>query len=88
MRISSVTLRWIGFATLATLAGGCVSQDQYNALKLDRDRMAEQLVSAQRDASQAKSAADAYKNQIDQLAAAGPTKDALVLNLKMGNHDG
>jgi chemotaxis protein MotB len=85
MRISSVTLRWIGFATLATLVGGCVSQDQYNALKLDRDRMAEQLVSAQRDASQAKSAADAYKNQIDQLAAAGPTKDALVLNLTQEN---
>jgi chemotaxis protein MotB len=85
MRISSVTLRWIGFATLATLVGGCVSQDQYNALKLDRDRMAEQLVSAQRDASQAKSAADAYKNQIDNLAATGPAKDALVLNLTQDN---
>jgi chemotaxis protein MotB len=85
MRISSVTLRWIGLAAIGITLTGCVSQDQYNALKLDRDRMAEQLVSAQRDASQAKSAADAYKNQIDQLAAAGPTKDALVLNLTQEN---
>ena len=37
---------------LTTLTTGCaVSQEKYNALKLDRDRLAEQLGSAQNQAS-------------------------------------
>lgn len=81
MRISSSTFRWIGLAAVGFALTGCVSQDQYNALKLERDRMAEQLVTAQRDASTSKSAADAYKAQLDQLAAGAGSSQGLVANL-------
>ena len=33
----------ISIALLGLMAGGCVSQEKYNAVKLDRDRYAEQL---------------------------------------------
>ena len=79
------TIRRIGLAVLALTFTGCVSQDQYSALKLERDRIAEQLVTAQRDAGSSKSAADAYKSQLDALAATGGTKEALVLNLTQEN---
>jgi chemotaxis protein MotB len=81
MRISSVTFRWIGLAAAGLTLSGCVSQDQYNALKLERDRMAEQLVTAQHDAAASKSAADAYKTQLDALAANGSASTGLVANL-------
>src|SRR5437016_4784746 len=74
------SLRWIGLAALGLTLTGCVSQDQYSALKLERDRIAEQLTTAQREASQSKSAADAYKNQLDSLAASGNTGGAMMAN--------
>jgi len=79
------TFRRIGLAALAFALTGCVSQDQYSALKLERDRIAEQLVSAQRDASTSRSAADAFKAQLDQMAAGGSTSIALVNNLTAEN---
>jgi flagellar motor protein MotB len=79
------SFRWIGFALLGVTLTGCVSQDQYSALKLERDRIAEQLVTAQREASTSKSAADAYKNQLDALAANGSTQIGLVNNLTAEN---
>jgi chemotaxis protein MotB len=74
------SLRWIGLAALAFALTGCVSQDQYSALKLERDRIAEQLTTAQREASQSKSAADAYKQQLDGLAGSGNTTAAMLAN--------
>src|SRR5213082_3438032 len=50
------SLRWIGLAALGIALTGCVSQDQYSALKLERDRIAEQLVQSQREASTSASA--------------------------------
>ena len=49
----------ISLAALAFIAAGCVSQEKYNALKLDRDRYAEQLGQAQNEASSARSEAEA-----------------------------
>src|SRR5947208_10698270 len=74
------SLRWIGLAALGFTLTGCVSQDQYSALKLERDRIAEQLTSAQREASQSKSAADAYKGQLESISASGSTGTALMAN--------
>ena len=82
------SFRWIGFALFALFGvtlTGCVSQDQYSALKLERDRIAEQLVTAQREASTSKSAADAYKQQLDALASNGNTQLGLVNNLTAEN---
>jgi chemotaxis protein MotB len=67
------------------MAGGCVSQEKYTALKLDRDRYAEQLGQAQNEASAARSEADAYKNQLANIGVNGNSKDAMVLNLTKEN---
>ena len=67
------------------MAGGCVSQEKYTALKLDRDRYAEQLGQAQNEASAARSEADAYKNQLANIGNTAGSKDAMVLNLTNEN---
>ena len=67
------------------LAGGCVSQEKYTALKLDRDRYAEQLGQAQNEASAARSEADAYKNQLANIGNSAGSRDAMVLNLTNEN---
>jgi len=67
------------------MAGGCVSQEKYTALKLDRDRYAEQLGQAQNEASAARSEADAYKNQLANIGVNGNSREAMVLNLTKEN---
>jgi chemotaxis protein MotB len=78
--LRSLVIAFVGFATV-----GCVSSDQYNALKLEKDRMAEQLVAAQRDASTNKAAADSYKNQLDTVSQSGGATTALLSNLQQAN---
>ena len=74
-------------ALALVLTSGCVSQEKYNALKLDRDRYAEQLGQAQNEASAATREAEAYKNQLANLGGAGQSKDAMVLNLTNQNNE-
>src|SRR5437773_8299134 len=59
--------RFIGTAVVGIALTGCVSQEKYNALKLDRDGLAEQLAKAQSDASSARAEADSFKNQLGLL---------------------
>jgi chemotaxis protein MotB len=75
----------ISLATLGLLLTGCVSQEKYNALKLDRDRYAEQLGQAQNEASAARSEADAYKNQLAAIGQNGTGQQAMILNLTNQN---
>src|SRR5439155_19257314 len=79
----------ISLAALAliTAATGCVSQEKYNALKLDRDRYAEQLGQAQNEASSARSEADAYKNQLAAIGNNVGGKDGMILNLTNQNSE-
>src|SRR5262245_57708823 len=77
----------ISIALLGLIAGGCVSQEKYNALKLDRDRNAEQLGQAQLEAGNARAEADSYKNQLNNLGSAGNSKEAMILNLTNQNAD-
>ena len=71
---------------LTTLTTGCaVSQEKYNALKLDRDRLAEQLGSAQNQAAIARSEADALKGQLGLIGQGQGGKDAMILNLTTQN---
>jgi len=76
---------WLGLAALSLALTGCVSQEKYNALKLERDRFAEQLGQAQTEASAARSEAEAYKSQIAAIMQGGTGKEAMLLNLSTEN---
>ena len=54
----------IGTVVLGLALTGCVSQEKYNALKLDRDGLAEQLAKSQSDASSARAAPDRQASSI------------------------
>ena len=74
-----------GTVVLGILMTGCVSQEKYNALKLDRDGLAEQLAKAQSDASSARAEADSYKNQLALLNQNGGNLQGLINNLQQQN---
>src|SRR4051794_6642878 len=75
----------IGTVVLGLALTGCVSQEKYNALKLDRDGLAEQLSKAQSDSSSARAEADSYKNQLALLNQNGGNLAGLVTNLQQQN---
>jgi len=75
----------IGTVVLGFALTGCVSQEKYNALKLDRDGLAEQLAKSQSDASSARAEADSYKNQLALLNQNGGSLQGLVSNLQQQN---
>lgn len=77
--------RLLCVAAAAFLLTGCVAQDKYNALKLEKDQLVEQLNQAQTDAAAARASADAFKNQIDQLMTNG--KDAALLAKTLGDEN-
>ena len=77
--------RIIVAASIGLFLTGCVSQEKYNALKLDRDALAEQLGRAQTDASSARAEADSYKNQLQALMGQGGSMQGLVTNLQQQN---
>ena len=73
--------KWLGLAALAFSLTGCVSAEQYNAMKLSRDQAVEQLNQAEADAQSAASQSDAYKAQLEQIANSGNTKDGMLCEL-------
>lgn len=73
-------LKWLGIAALAFSVTGCVSAEQYSAMKLSRDQAVEQLNQAEADAKSAQSQADAYKAQLEQIANSGNTSQAMLAN--------
>jgi chemotaxis protein MotB len=79
--------QWIGLAALSFSLTGCVAQEKYNALKLERDRMSGQLAQAQNEATAAKAEADILKNQLNALGGNANNRDALVNNLTQQNGD-
>ena len=80
---------WIGTAalSLAVTAAltGCVSQEQYSALKLERDRLTAQLANAEKEGSSARAEADLYKRSLDAIKNSGDNKDGLIANLTTQN---
>src|SRR4030095_12239393 len=72
----------IGVGLLLTTFTGCVAQEKYNALKLERDGLAEQLGKTENDASSAQSQAEAYKGQLDAIMQGGQGQTALIGNLQ------
>lgn len=79
------TARLLGVATLGIALTGCVTQEKYNALKLDRDALSEQLAKAQSDANAARSESEAYKAQLGNLNANGGNMTALLDNMRQQN---
>jgi chemotaxis protein MotB len=80
--------RMLKLASL-TLVGlsltGCVAQEKYNALKLERDGLVERLSQADAEMRAAKGESDVLKNQNAMLGNGTLTKDALVQNLNSQN---
>lgn len=76
---------FLGAAAVLVAISGCVSQEKYNALKLDRDGLAEQLGRAQNEASTARAEAESYKNQLASLMGQGGNLSGLVTNLQQQN---
>jgi chemotaxis protein MotB len=79
------TQHLFALAAISFMLTGCVAQEKYNALKLERDALSVQLAQAQTDASAARAQADAYKAQLDAVMASGGTSTALVANLTQQN---
>ncbi len=77
--------QWLGIVSLALVLTGCVAQEKYNALKMDRDQLAEHLAQAEGEAKSARAEADAYKNQLNALMRGGGDLQALVSNLTKQN---
>jgi chemotaxis protein MotB len=72
--------RLVAISFLSLMFTGCVAQEKYNALKLDRDRTAEALAAAQSQLQAAQAKADAYESQFGQLSGNITNKDALIAN--------
>lgn len=67
--------------TLLTFAaGGCVTQEKYNALKMETDQYATQLSTVEREKAEAIAGRDLLQRQLDKVALGTDQKDALVLN--------
>ncbi len=73
--------QWVGISFIGVASLGCVSQEKYNALKLDRDQYAERLGTAERDALSASAEADAYKRQLELIAHGSTDQQGLITNL-------
>lgn len=74
-------LATVAFAALT----GCVPQEKYNALKIEKDAISEQLGQAQVDAASAKNAADAYRTQLEMLNSRGGDTQTLATKLAAEN---
>jgi len=72
---------WIGMSLIGFSLVGCVSQEKYNAMKLDRDQLAERLGQSDSQLQSLQAERDAYKAQLDRFASSGNNQVALVNNL-------
>ena len=79
--------RWVGVAALTLMVSGCVSQEKYNALKLDRDQLAERLAASDAESQAAKAKADELEKQLQAIRDAGGTQSGLIANLTSQNAD-
>jgi len=72
--------QWLGMAAIGISLTGCVSQEKYNAVKLLADQRAQELAQAQADSERDRTAAEAYKSQLDQIASGNNTQGAMIAN--------
>lgn len=79
--------QWLALALGGLLLTGCVPQEKYNAMKLDRDRAQEQLNAAQTELAAANAALDAYKANFGSLTGGMTDSAAMIKNLTQQNAD-
>jgi chemotaxis protein MotB len=77
--------RLISIGVLGLLLTGCVARDQYEAIKMERNALAEQLGTAQSSSAADRAAADAWKSQQERLIAAGDDKEKMVATVTKEN---
>jgi chemotaxis protein MotB len=80
-RMHSIGFSFFTLAALVLTGVGCVPQEKYNAARLALDAANERFATADAQARAAKAESDAYKRQLDQLAANGNNVNGLVSNL-------
>jgi chemotaxis protein MotB len=78
---------WIGLAAIGISVAGCVPQEKYNALKLDRDRLNEQLGNAERELALLRGESSALREGMGATSGALSGKDAMIANLQAQNAD-
>ncbi|MDB5173162.1 MAG: hypothetical protein JWN51_1935 [Phycisphaerales bacterium] len=71
---------WIALSLISFSAVGCVSTEQYKAVQMDRDRLAEQLAHSEQAKAEALASGQAYKQQLDSIGLGANAKDALIVN--------
>ena len=69
-----------GVALLSLAAVGCVSKEDYAALKMDRDTLAETLADSQADAQTNEKLAEGYKQQLARVANGNDASGAMASN--------
>ncbi len=72
--------RFLVISALGLLSTGCINQDKYNAMRLERDGLRERLDSAQQDTITARTQSASWKAQLDQINQSGGGLAALVDN--------
>lgn len=71
--------RLLALGVVGLLFTGCVSRDQYEAVKMERNSLAEQLATAQTSSSADRAAAEAWKSQQERLITAGNDQEKALL---------
>ena len=79
-RVPARVFAFAGVALLSLAAVGCVSKEDYQALKMDRDTLAETLADAQADAQTNGKLADGYKQQLARVANGNDAGTAMASN--------
>lgn len=73
--------QWLAAPFIGLMLVGCVSQEKYNAMKLDRDQLANRLGQAESELQSSQAQSDAYKAQLQAILNSGGNKDAMIANL-------
>ena len=85
-RMSTISLRFVrvsglsALAVLVTALSGCVSTEQYNAMKLNRDEAVAQLSQSQQQANTATAQYESLKQVLDRSRSSTDSKEALIAN--------
>jgi chemotaxis protein MotB len=77
--------RFLVISALGLLSTGCVNQDKYNAMRLERDSLRERVMEQERQVASSEAKAASYKLQADQMMTNGTGATALVANLQQQN---
>lgn len=77
--------QWIGLAAVGVSLTGCVPQEKYTAMKLDRDRLIERANASDAELRAARAELEAYRAQIGGIGGTITQKDALLASLQAQN---